>query len=306
MIVGFDNAEDAGVVAFAPDRALVQTLDFFTPIVDDPWEFGAIAAVNALSDVYAMGGVPLCAMNILCFPEGKLGEDVLRLILQGGRDKCAEAGAMLVGGHSVKDDELKFGLSVTGTVHPDGVWLNHGARPGDVLVLTKKIGTGLFTTARKRSAIEEEALAEVKASMLLLNKQARDFAADLDVHACTDITGNGIAGHGWEMARGSGVVVRFSFAQLPLFAGAVELAARGMSPGGAKTTRKFLGDNLVFQDLGENEQLIAVDPQTSGGLLFALAPADAETLVGRLRAAGLTGAVVGRVDEGPPSVVFSP
>lgn len=305
MIVGFDNAEDAGVVEFAPGRALIQTLDFFTPIVDDPWTFGAIAATNSISDVYAMGGEPLTALNILCFPDKLLGVDVLRAILAGARDKCAEAGIMVVGGHSVRDDELKFGLSVSGWVDPERVWLNHGARAGDVLVLTKPVGTGILTTALKRGLIDEAGLADATASMLRLNRGARDAARDLDVHACTDITGNGIGGHGWEMARGSGRTLRIRVADLPLLPRVDELAAAGCSPGGTKANGRYVGDGVRIDGAPEHFLAIALDPQTSGGLLFALPPGDADRLIERLVAAGEPAWRIGAVEDGPPVVVFS-
>ena len=305
MIVGFENAEDAGVVEFAPGKALIQTLDFFTPIVDDPWTFGAIAAANSISDVYAMGGEPLTALNILCFPDQKLPVEVLREILVGARDKCAEAGVMVVGGHSVRDDELKFGLSVSGWVDPKRVWLNHGARVGDVLLLTKPIGTGILTTALKRDLIDESGLVEATAHMLRLNRKARDAAVDLQIHACTDITGNGIGGHAWEMARGSGLTLRFRASDLPLLPRVDELAAAGCSPGGAKANGRYVGEGVQYQGTSDHFPSIALDPQTSGGLLFALPAADADRLCERLAAAGEPCWRVGVVEIGPPAVVFT-
>jgi selenide,water dikinase len=304
LLAGFENAEDAGVVKLRPDLALVNTVDFFTPIVDDPRLFGAIAAVNSISDVYAMGGEPLTGMNILCFPDKVLGPEILREILQGGAEVCAEAGVMLVGGHSVRDDEIKFGMAVTGTVHPDRFWRNHGAQAGDVLVLTKPLGTGILTTARKRDAITEQALAPAIASMRRLNRHAARIGRDLDVHACTDITGVGLAGHGWEMARGSGVRVRFSFGALPLLPGVLEPAVAGHLTAGGKNNRKYVGEALVFEGLSTEQEHLALDPQTSGGLLFALPPADAARLLAGLAEVGETAWRIGTVESGNPQVVF--
>ncbi len=304
--MGFENSEDAGVVKLRPDLAIVNTVDFFTPIVDDPRMFGAIAAVNSISDVYAMGGEPLTGMNILCFPDKVLGPEVLREILQGGAEVCEEAGVMLVGGHSVRDDEIKFGMAVTGTVHPDRFWKNRGARAGDVLVLTKPLGTGILTTARKRDAITEEQLAPAITSMRRLNRQAARIGQELDVHACTDITGFGLAGHLFEMARGSGVTFRVSFASLPLLPDGLALAAAGHLTAGGRNNRKYAGDALTFEGLTEDQEHLCLDPQTSGGLLFSLPRADAARLVDGMAAIGETAWIIGSVDTGPPAVVFGP
>lgn len=300
--MGFEGADDAGVVEFAPDRALVQTVDFFTPIVDDPFLFGAIAATNALSDVYAMNGDPLCAMNLVCFPDQKLPVEVLRAILAGGMSKLREAGVILVGGHSVRDDEPKFGLSVTGTVHPQRIWRNRGALPGDVLVLTKAIGTGVLTTARKRGAIEEEALAEAIAGMQILNRAARDAGREVEIHACTDITGNGLGGHAWEMAHGSGVRLRLRFSAIPLLNGALAAAEGGFCPGGTKANARYV-DALEIADADPVISALVLDPQTSGGLLFAVAERDADRLVAGLRSRGLLGAAIGAAEAGAASLV---
>jgi len=286
------------VVRFAPDRALVQTVDFFTPIIDDPWTFGAIAAANALSDVYAMGGEPLSALNILCW-NASLPSEALQELLAGGLAKVREAGAVLAGGHSVTDEEPKYGLAVTGVVHPDRMWTNQGARPGDALVLTKPIGTGIVTTALKRQKCPVDVEEAAVAAMLELNRAGRDAAAGHDVHAATDITGYGLAGHAFEVARASGVGLRFRVGDLPTLPGLPELVRAGHVPGGAHKNRDYVGEALRFEGVDEVWRSVLVDPQTSGGLLFAL-PADQAAAV----AGASGGAVVGTVEEGDVAVVF--
>lgn len=284
------------------DRALIQTVDFFTPIVDDPYTFGAIAAANALSDVWAMGGEPVSALNIVGFPDQELSAEVLAAILQGGFDKIREAGAVLAGGHSVRDAEIKYGLAVTGFVHPDRIWRNGGARVGDVLVLTKPLGTGILTTARKRDGIIEDALVDAVASMSRLNRDAMLAGRKVDVHACTDITGNGLAGHAWEMARASGVELRFDFDRLPLFEGVLDAALNGFCPGGAKSNQRYVGDALSVAGLSPEEQAVILDPQTSGGLLFAVGDGDADVLLRELGRRGVDGRVVGEAVAGRAAV----
>ena len=300
LIVGFEKADDAGVVALDRDRALVQTLDFFTPVVDDPYMYGQIAAANALSDVYAMGGDVLCAMNILGVPDKVLTTEVIAAILLGGADKLAESGGMLVGGHTVKAPEPFYGMSVTGLVHPERIWQNSGAQPGDGLVLTKPLGTGILTTARKRDAIPEDALLVAIASMARLNRDAAAVGRRFAVHACTDITGNGLAGHAWEMARGSGVRLVFTFGALPLLPGALANSARHC-PGGASSNERYVGDALDTTALDADARAIVLDPQTSGGLLFSTP--DAASLVTALRDAGVDAHQVGVVEAGPARVV---
>jgi selenide, water dikinase len=300
LLVGFDTADDAGVVALDPQRALIQTVDFFTPVVDDPYLYGQIAAANALSDVYAMGGDVLCAMNILGVPEKVLTVEVIATILSGGADKLAEAGGMLVGGHTVKAPEPFYGMSVTGLVHPDRIWRNVGARAGDGLVLTKPLGTGILTTARKRDAIADEALAPAIASMIRLNRDAARVAQGFVISACTDITGNGLAGHAWEVARASGVRLVFRFAALPLLPGALEHASRHC-PGGAEANARYVGEGLQITASDGDARAVALDPQTSGGLLFSTPEADA--LVVALRAAGIDAHRVGDVEPGPSAVI---
>ncbi len=286
------------------DRALVQTLDFFTPIVDDPYTFGAISATNALSDVWAMGGEPLTAMNIVGFPDKELPPEVLTAILQGGLDKILEAGAMLVGGHSVKDGELKYGLSVTGLVHPRKIWRNGGAQEGDVLILTKRLGTGILTTARKRDAIGEEGLSDAIVSMMKLNRDAARAARHVTVHACTDITGNGLAGHAYEMANASGLELVFTMSALPLFPRVLELSGAGFCPAGSQANARYAGHKLRFDPLDEAERGVVLDPQTSGGLLFAVPKADETTLLAACIDRGVSAWVVGEARAGDTGVRF--
>jgi len=290
--VGFDLADDAGVVRLPDGSLLIQTVDFFTPIVDDPYTFGRIAAANSLSDVYAMGGTPLSAMNILCWPQGSLPVSALGEMMRGAADTVVEAGAILVGGHSVKDGELKFGLSVSGLVSAEGLWTNAGARAGDVLVLTKPLGTGILTTALKRRACPEDAERAAVDAMATLNKAAFEAAAEGTVHACTDITGNGLIGHAWEMAHASGVCLRIESDRLPLLPHVCDLAEAGHITGANGNNRTYVGD-LRWDGVGETMRRVLADPQTSGGLLLSVPPADAA----RLEAAGI-GSVVGAVEEG--------
>ena len=278
------------------ERALVQTVDFFTPVVDDAYTFGAIAAANALSDVYAMGGVPLSALNILCWRDD-LPHELLHAVLQGGLDKVREAGAVLAGGHSVTDNEPKFGLAVTGLVHPDRIWANQGARPGDELWLSKPLGTGILTTAMKRQQCPEHAAAAAIEAMSTLNKAACDAARAGEVHACTDVTGFGLVGHAWEMARASGVALQFEADALPLLPEARELAGAGHLTRGNLSNRVYVGDALHIDGIDELLQCVVVDPQTSGGLLMAV-PAGST----HLKSVAVR---VGTVGEGPARVVVA-
>lgn len=281
----------------APDCVLVQTVDFFAPIVDDALDFGAIAAANALSDVYAMGGEPRTALNIACFPQQGVPIDVLGDILRGGAATAAEAGVVVLGGHTVNDEEIKFGMAVTGMVQPDRIWRNAGARPGDVLVLTKALGTGIVTTARKRGAGTRAVEAAAVASMRCLNAAAARALRAVTVHACTDVTGFGLLGHGFEMAHASGVGIELAAASLPVLPGARALALGGQLTGGCRRNREWLADRIaiapgVLDDLVE----IAFDPQTSGGLLAAVPAVDARAALAALHAAGVeSAAVVGAV-----------
>jgi selenide,water dikinase len=277
VLVGFDTSDDAGVYRLDATRALVQTVDFFTPIVDDPCTFGAIAAANSLSDVYAMGGTPLTSLSVLCWPAAGDNDD-LEAILRGGGDKMIEAGCAVLGGHSVKDDEMKFGYSVTGLVHPDRVWANRGAQAGDVLSLTKPLGTGVISTALKRGFASDAHVESAIASMLRLNRTADGLA----VHGCTDVTGFGLLGHAREMALASGVTIEIEAEALPLLDGALEYAERGAIPGGAKNNREFVESCVGYErTIGAALDALLYDPQTSGGLLIA-APEAHGTVVGRV------------------------
>ena len=270
LLVGFNKADDAGVFRISEDTALVQTVDFFPPIVDDPYQFGLIAAANALSDVYAMGGRPVTALNIVGFPSA-MEPWILGEILRGGNDKIEEAGAVVVGGHSVNDKEVKYGIAVTGVVHPDKVITNSGAKPGDLLYLTKPLGTGLITTGIKRRAVGAELVNLVTEQMATLNRAGAEAMIAAEVHAATDITGYGLLGHTYEMAAGSGVTIRLYAERLPLMPEATRLAAEGMIPGGANANRAFMeGRVRIAETVDKNIEHVMYDPQTSGGLLIAV------------------------------------
>jgi len=309
VLVGFDTADDAGVYQISPELALVQTVDFFTPIVDDPYTFGQIAATNALSDVYAMGGRPMSALAMVCFPDN--GEvEVLERILAGGLSKMVEAGCTVIGGHSIRDEEIKFGYAVTGTVHPGRVLANKGAKPGDKLILTKALGTGVISTAIKRGAAQRAWIDAATASMIALNKAsgevitgvsaARDGsrAEPYTVHALTDITGFGLIGHAREMALASDVSLRIRAAAVPLLEGALDCVRAGFIPGGLKANRAF-AESCVGFDSRVNDALrtMLFDPQTAGGLLISVAAAEAESLASALRARGVMAAEIGAVVE---------
>ncbi len=308
VLVGFDFADDAGVYLIAPDTALVQTVDFFTPIVDDPYTFGQIAAVNALSDVYAMGGRPLSSLALVCFPD-KGDLEVLERILAGGLSKMVEAGCTVIGGHSIRDEEIKFGYSVTGTIHPQRVLANRGARPGDALLFTKALGTGVISTAIKRGKAEPAWIDAAVRSMTTLNKAAAEVItgnsrgagapareATFNVHALTDVTGFGLIGHAREMALASGVSLRLHVSAVPLLTGALECVRAGYIPGGLKANREF-AECLVGYDDGIPDDLrtMLYDPQTAGGLLISVAPEDAADLQRALAAAGVPAAQIGEV-----------
>jgi selenide,water dikinase len=293
VLVGFDTADDAGVYKLTPECALVQTVDFFTPIVDDAYTFGAIAAANAVSDVYAMGGRPLSALSILAWPaDGDMEE--LSEILRGGAEKIHEAGCALLGGHSIKDAEVKFGYAVTGTIHPDRIKTNAGARPGDALVFTKRIGTGVVTTALKQGIAQERDVQAAVESMLTLNREACQTMLEFDVHGCTDVTGFGLIGHAREMARASNVTLEIDPRAVQFLPGAVEYAKQGAIPGGLKNNREFASGCVT----GESEfEDLLYDPQTSGGLLIALPEHDAAELERRLPTAYGIGRVALKQDN---------
>ena len=295
-----DKGDDAGVYLLNEEQALIQTLDFFTPIVDDPETFGRIAAANALSDVYAMGGEPLCAMNIVCFPVKKMDMEILQGVLRGGMDKLKEAGCVLAGGHSVEDNQFMYGLSVSGLVHPKKLWTNQGVFPGDALVLSKPLGTGIVSTAIKAGRADQAAVDEIIASMEALNRATATRAQGmaLDVHACTDVTGFGLLGHLAEMLS-EGIGFEVDSAEVPIFEKAMEYAAMGLLPGGLHRNRKHVEDKLqLAEDLLPERLDLLCDAQTSGGLLLALPPKQAKDLVQALREEdGLPAAVIGRVNS---------
>ena len=282
VLVGFDTCDDAGVYRLTPECALVQTVDFFTPIVDDPHTFGAIAAANSLSDVYAMGGTPITALSVLAYPaKGDMND--LREILRGGAEKIAEAGCALVGGHSVADDEIKFGYSITGTVHPDRVMANAGARAGDALVLSKRIGTGVISTALKRGLASDEHVQAAIESMLALNRHGCEIMMRTDAHGCTDITGFGLLGHAREMAVASNVTLEIQASAVPFLPGAVEYARAGAQPGGLKNNREFAGTCVAIEgEIAPEIEALLYDPQTSGGLLVSVSEADAAAVPFRI------------------------
>ena len=271
MLVGLDRADDAGVYRISGELALIQTVDFFTPVVDDPWWFGQIAAANALSDVYAMGGVPKTAMNLVAFPGKTMDLAVLRQIIQGGIDKLNEAGVVLIGGHSIEDPELKYGLSVTGTIHPDQVLAKGGLRPGDRLILTKPLGTGVINTAIKARLARPSLIDRVTRMMAALNRDAAAAMAAFPVSACTDVTGFGLLGHLAEMISGTGCGVRLQADRVPLIGEALEFAAMGLVPAGAHANREFRQGMIRFAPPVErSRQDLLFDPQTSGGLLIGV------------------------------------
>jgi selenide, water dikinase len=306
VLVGFDHADDAGVYQIAPEKALVQTVDFFTPVVDDPYTFGQIAATNALSDVYAMGGKPLTSLALVCFPE-KADLEILERILSGGLSKMIEAGCTVIGGHSIRDEETKFGYSVTGVVHPKKILANVGAKPGDAMLFTKALGTGVISTAIKKGKAEQAWIDVAVASMTTLNKVAAEVITrgDFRVHAMTDVTGFGLIGHAREMALASEVSLKFHASRIPVLAGARECIRAGYVPAGLKNNRDF-AECLVEYDDGvpEDVKTLLFDPQTAGGLLISVAADDAERLAHALTAAEVPAVKIGEVMEyGEPRIL---
>lgn len=297
LIVGLDTSDDAAVYKIDDDLALIQTLDFFTPIVDDPYMFGQIAAANSLSDVYAMGGEPKLAMNIVCFPNC-LSPYILVEILKGGHDKVKEAGALLIGGHTVEDDEPKYGLSVAGFVPPNKVLTNSNAKAGDVLVLTKPLGIGIINTAIKAGLADEKVYEKAVHTMATLNKYAKEAFDKVEVNSVTDITGFGLLGHALEMAEGSSVTLVIDHKAVPIIEGALEYAQMGLVPGGAYSNRKHIGDKVKFMDnITEDIEDVLYDPQTSGGLLISVPKDNVDLLLENLKATPTEFAVIGEVIE---------
>lgn len=296
LLVGFDKADDASVYKVSEDLALVQTVDFFPPIDDDPYTFGAIAATNALSDVYAMGGEPKLALNIMAVPES-LPKEAVHALLRGGYDKVYEAGAIITGGHSILDDEPKYGLAVTGFVHPEKLLKNSGAHAGDVLFLTKPIGIGILTTAAKADLLTEETKAFAKKMMTTLNKSARDVMVKYRVHACTDVTGFGLMGHGLEMAQGSDMEIEIDTKAIDLIPESREFAEWGMLPAGMYRNRHFAEASVDVGDVELAVQDMLFDPQTSGGLLIAVHPEDADAMFEELKTAVPSAQRIGIVRE---------
>ena len=296
LLVGFDESDDASVYKVSDDLALVQTVDFFPPIADDPYLFGQIAATNALSDVYAMGGEPRLALNLMCVPED-MPREAVHAMLRGGYDKVYEAGCLITGGHSIFDKEPKYGLSVTGFVHPDHILTNSGAQPGDVLLLTKPLGIGVLTTANKAELASPEAMERAYGLMTTLNKAARDAMVRYRVHACTDVTGFGLMGHLLEMTQGSDVEAHLSVGDIDLIPEALELAKMGLLPEGMYRNRTFAEPWVEVGDTPLHCQDLLFDPQTAGGLLMAVHPGDAQALYRELEGAVPSAQRIGRVEE---------
>lgn len=307
LIAGLEHAEDAGVYKIADDLALVQTVDFFTPTVDDPYTFGQIAATNALNDVYAMGANPITAMNIVCFPIKTMDIGILKEVLSGGLAKIREAGALLVGGHSVVDNEIKYGLAVTGLIDPRKVLFNRGAQPGDGLILTKPLGTGIVSTALKGGVLDQSLLKKAVDCMTELNKKAASIIMDeKNVHSCTDVTGFGFLGHACEMIDGEKVGLKIRSASVPVLEGIKDLVEEGWVPGGLYRNRNFRRGQIDVADTCPSWLLdVFFDPQTAGGLLFSLPLAQADALVEKMRREGVAdAAVVGEVVAGSPGRIY--
>ena len=298
LIVGMDTMDDAGVYRINETTALVQTVDFFSPVVGDPRTFGRIAAANSMSDIWAMGGKALTAMNLLCFPGGKLEVEVIEEIMTGSSEKLVEAGVVLVGGHTAEQDEVLFGLSVTGTIHPDKARTNSNARVGDILILTKRIGSGILATANKANPLRSEIMGPMIAAMERLNMYASDVLNDFDVSAMTDITGFGLLGHSLAFAKSADVSLEFNAGKIPLFTGVMEYVD-DFFPGGSAQNRKYVGENAYFDpEISGKMADILFDAQTSGGLLFSVRVDQAEEAVAALRECGdESTAIIGRVIE---------
>jgi selenide,water dikinase len=304
LLVGLDTSDDAGVYKLTDDLAIVQTLDFFTPIVDDPYDFGQIAATNAISDVYAMGGKPITALNIVAFPISNLDKSILSDILRGAGDKLKEAGVTLVGGHSIDDQEPKFGLAVTGTVHPDKVRTNAGAKEGDKLVLTKPIGVGIYTTSLKNGALSKDEIKQVTTIMTTLNKTASEVMSNFEVHAATDVTGFGLLGHATEMARASNTGIRIFADQVPILPRTKELAETGRIPGGTKSNFNHVADAVTYSEkLDQLDRYILCDAVTSGGLLISVSADHVDQLVDEMKTKGVNASIIGEVTDKHPGMI---
>jgi selenide, water dikinase len=299
LLVGHGTFDDAGVYRLSDELALVQSVDFFTPVVDDPYDFGRIAAANALSDIYAMGARPLTALAVCAFPRESLPLQILRETLRGGLSVLDQDGVVMLGGHTVKGPEFTYGLSVTGRVHPDEILTNAGARVGDELVLTKPIGTGVLSTALKRGLLAEEERAALVESMARTNRTAADLCRTVDVHALTDVTGYGLLGHGLEMAEASRVAIEIDAGAVPLLPRARWAVETGAVPGGLLANRAWVADRLQVEDVDDELLSLLCDPQTSGGLRAAVAPGDGERLVTACREHGLIASRIGRATGGP-------
>jgi selenide, water dikinase len=305
--VGLETSDDAGVFRLRDDLAIIQTVDFFTPVVDDPYSFGQIAAANAMSDVYAMGGRPLTAMNIICFPVKSMDISVLQEVLRGGLDKIKEAGALLIGGHSVEDDELKYGLSVTGVIHPDDVLTNKGARAGDLLVITKPLGLGIINTAIKGKLADNNLISKVTGIMSTLNKGPVEEFKNFHISACTDVTGFGLLGHAFEMIDGSKTGIKIYPENVPVISEALNFVRMGIIPEGTYRNRDFrIGSLIGFEKVDKVLADVLFDPQTSGGLLIAVRQDEAEAFVLRLIDKGLeSSSIIGEFIESPAGkIVF--
>ena len=308
-MIGYDTADDAAVYKVAPDLAMINTIDFITPPVDDPYWFGQVAAANSISDIYSMGGRPLTALNVVMFPSKILDTGILREMLKGGNDKVSEAGAVLAGGHSVDDEEPKYGLCVNGVVHPDKILSNSGAQPGDALILTKPIGSGvLFNAVRSGKLPFKDLEKDVLPIVASLNNTALEQALNFDIHACTDVTGFGILGHLMEMANGSSLEFLVDFSQLPFYPHARQMYAKGETTGSNKANREMVKTHRIEikRSLTNEEQGLIYDPQTSGGLVFSLPGSQAEQLLTALKANGLDYArIIGEVTNGSPGIVLN-
>ena len=297
--MGYETSDDAGVYRLTDDLAIIMTADFITPPVNDPYIYGQIAAANAISDVYAMGGKPVACLNLVSFPSNKLEPEVLHQIVAGALSKITEAGAVLAGGHSVEDDEPKFGLSVTGIVHPGKIWTNKGAQPGDVLILTKPIGSGVLFNANLKKWVSKEAMEACLSILITLNRTAAEVMAGFDIHAATDVTGFGLAGHSFEMAKASNACLEISIKELPIMDEALDMYKRGMTTGVNGYNRQMVEQHSMFKtELSPWNEEIVFDPQTSGGLLVAVTQTQGENLVNALHDKGVTAAkIIGGIHE---------